>query len=184
MTVFADTDRPPTPGEQGIPMHINLTRILSACVKGAVLALVAAVIGGCGTTEDQTRKPPEEHVETLELTVENTQYEALDLGRAGASLGDMDVYSGNAIRDGNTVGQGGGTCQTVHVEGDEVTMQCSITMELEHGSLTMQSIWRRGASPLDMAVTGGTGEYRNARGIVRFWDIATPHERVRAEIVR
>ncbi|WP_432765770.1 dirigent protein [Nocardia cyriacigeorgica] len=82
------------------------------------------------------------------------------------------------------VGQGGGSCQTLHVDGDHVLMQCVITMELERGSVTMQSTWTRGASPLDMAITGGTGEYRNARGTVRFWDIATPNERVRAEVIR
>ena len=56
-------------------------------------------------------------------------------------------------------------------------------MELGRGSLTLQSLWVDGASPLDMAITGGTGDYRNARGSVRFWDIATPNERVRAEII-
>lgn len=96
----------------------------------------------------------------------------------------MDVYSGNAIKDGHKVGQGGGSCQTIHVDGDKVTMQCLITMELGQGSITMQSIWTRGTSPLDMAISGGTGEYRTARGTVRFWDIATPNERVRAEIIR
>ncbi|WP_373862522.1 hypothetical protein [Nocardia lijiangensis] len=55
----------------------------------------------------------------------------------------MDVYSGNAIRDGRKVGQGGGSCQTLHVDGDRVAMQCLITMELERGSVTMQSIWIR-----------------------------------------
>ena len=95
----------------------------------------------------------------------------------------MDVYSGNAIKDGRKVGRGGGSCQVIHVDGENITMQCLITMQLERGSVTMQSLWVRGASPLDMAVTGGTGTYRNARGTVRFWDIATPSERVRAEII-
>ncbi|MEU7297661.1 hypothetical protein AB0A76_31430 [Streptomyces exfoliatus] len=57
-------------------------------------------------------------------------------------------------------------------------------MEVEQGSLTMHSLWTKGAASLDMAITGGTGVYRNARGIARFWDIATPDERVRLEILR
>jgi hypothetical protein len=64
-----------------------------------------------------------------------------------------------------------------------VVPHCLITTELEHGSLSLQSLWVTGTSPLDMAITGGAGAYRNARGSVRFWDIATPNERVRAEIV-
>jgi ABC-type branched-subunit amino acid transport system ATPase component len=68
-------------------------------------------------------------------------------------------------------------------DGDKITTQCLITMELERGSLTLQSLWVKGTSPLDMAISGGTGVYLNARGTVRFWDIATPNERLRAEIV-
>ena len=56
-------------------------------------------------------------------------------------------------------------------------------MELKRGSLTMQSLWVSGTSSLDMAITGGTGDFRNARGTARYWDIATPKERVRAEIL-
>lgn len=96
----------------------------------------------------------------------------------------MDVYSGTAIKDGHNVGRGGGSCQVIHVKGEELTSQCLITMEVEQGSLTMQSLWTKGAASLDMAITGGTGAYRNARGIARFWDIATPNERVRLEILR
>ncbi|WP_280382613.1 allene oxide cyclase barrel-like domain-containing protein [Nocardia wallacei] len=163
-------------------MHLNEKPTASVLLRLGAVTLIAAVACGCGT--DDTENPAKEQVEVIELQVQNTQYEALDLGPAGLSLGDTDVYSGNAIRDGRKVGQGGGSCQTLHIDGDHVLMQCAITMELERGSVTMQSTWTRGASPLDMAITGGTGEYRNARGTVRFWDIATPNERVRAEVIR
>jgi hypothetical protein len=146
--------------------------------------LITAAVGGCGAARSEADSQAGGQVEVLELEVENNQYAALDLDRAGVSVGDMDVYSGTAIRDGRKVGHGGGSCQVIHVDGDNVSMQCLITMELGHGSVTMQSLWVRGASPLDMAITGGTGAYRNARGTVRFWDIATPNERVRAEIIR
>jgi hypothetical protein len=165
-------------------MQIKVTCAKAGFMRLIAVALIAAAVGGCSAAESETGRPAQEQVEVLELAVENTQYQALDLGPAGVSLGDMEAYSGNAIRDGRKVGQGGGSCQTLHVDGEKVTMQCLITMELERGSVTMQSIWTRGTSPLDMAINGGTGEYHNARGTVRFWDIATPNERVRAEIIR
>ncbi|MDT0317101.1 hypothetical protein [Streptomyces millisiae] len=84
-------------------------------------------------------------------------------------MGDTHVYSGTAIGDGRSVGRGGGSCQVIHVAGED---------------LTMQSLWSGGTSSLDMAITGGTGVYRNARGTARSWDIATPNERLRAEILR
>jgi hypothetical protein len=150
-------------------------------MKVVAAPLVAVAVGGCSADPAETQAG--DQVEVLELEVENDQYAAIDLDRAGMSVGDMDVFSGNAIQDGREVGRGGGSCQVTHIEGENATMQCLLTMELEHGSVTMQSAWTRGANPLDMAVTGGTGAYRNARGSVRFWDIATPSERVRAEII-
>lgn len=158
-------------------------RAEAAFTKFVAVPLIAVVLGGCGAGTGETESRAGDQVEVLELEVENDQYAALDLHDVGVSLGDMDVFFGTAMRDGRKVGRGGGSCQVVHIDGENVTRQCVLTMELEHGSVTMQSLWAGGASPLDMAVTGGTGTYRNARGTVRFWDIATPSERVRAEII-
>lgn len=149
----------------------------------AAVSLVAVAVGGCSVAEGAPETAARDRVEILELGVRNEQYEALDLGKPGLSLGDMDVYSGKAIKDGRVVGHGGGSCQVIHVDGDNVDMQCVITMNVERGSVTMQAQWSRGTSPLDMAITGGTGAYQKARGTVRFWDIGTPNERARAEII-
>jgi hypothetical protein len=152
-----------------------------------VVSLIAAALGGCGAdrseAENQAANPPAAQVEVLEGRAETDQLAAPDLDPAGPSLGDMYVYSGSLTKDGREVGYGGGSCQFTHIDGEKITTQCVITMELERGSLTVQALWVYGTSPLDMAITGGTGAYRNARGSVRFWDIATPNERMRAEIV-
>ncbi|MFC8918787.1 hypothetical protein ACGF5F_11950 [Streptomyces sp. NPDC047821] len=158
---------------------VAISRRFTAASLAAVVAAGwwAGGSAGAGT-------PAKGRVEVLELKVRNEQYTAVDHGPAGPSLGDMDVYSGTAVKDGRDVGRGGGSCQVIHVKGEDVTSQCVITMEVEQGSLTLQSLWTKGAPSLDMAVTGGTGVYRNARGIARFWDIATPDERARLEIQR
>lgn len=143
----------------------------------ATLAVVAAAVAGCGGAEEADR------VEVMEMQVTTDQYTAPDLDPPGPSLGDLYVYSGHAVQDGRRVGQGGGACQVTHVEGEQITTQCVLTIELERGSLTAQALWVTGQSPLDMAITGGTGEYREARGTARFWDIATPQERARFEVV-
>ncbi|MGC7095282.1 allene oxide cyclase barrel-like domain-containing protein [Amycolatopsis lurida] len=158
-------------------MRKSNTRAKATLAKFVAMPFVIVAVGGCAAD------PADDQVEIIELKVENDQYAALDLDRAGVSLGDMDVYSGNAIKDGRKVGRGGGSCQVLHVDGEKITTQCVLTMELEQGSVTLQALWLKGANPLDMAVTGGTGAYRDARGTVRFWDIATPNERVRAEII-
>ncbi|MEU4344024.1 hypothetical protein AB0H00_22640 [Nocardia sp. NPDC023852] len=156
----------------------------TALIAIVVMSLLTTAVSGCGADDGEAQTPASGQAEILEVKVENDQYAAPDLDRAGMSVGDMDVFSGNAIKDGRKVGHGGGSCQVIHVDGEKITAQCLLTMELEHGSVTMQALWVRGSSPLTMAITGGTDAYRDARGTVRFWDIGTPNERVRAEIIR
>ncbi|MEU1786853.1 hypothetical protein ABZ553_13460 [Streptomyces sparsogenes] len=152
--------------------------------RSFAVSLVTALVGVCAVGSADADAPGKSRVEVLELDVQNDQYTNTDLGPAGPSLGDMYVYSGAAMKDGRAVGRGGGSCQVIHVDGEELTTQCLITIELERGSLTMQSLWVSGTSSLDMAITGGTGDFSNARGTARYWDIATSKERMRAEIVR
>ncbi|MEU1666586.1 hypothetical protein ABZ547_23870 [Streptomyces sparsogenes] len=156
----------------------------AALVKSLAVSLVTALVGVCAVGSADADAPGKGRVEVLELEVRNDQYTETDLGPAGPSLGDMYVYSGTAIKDGRAVGHGGGSCQVIHVDGEELTTQCLITIELERGSLTMQSLWVSGTNALDMAITGGTGDFSSARGTARYWDIATAKERVRAEILR
>ncbi|MDT0319998.1 allene oxide cyclase barrel-like domain-containing protein [Streptomyces millisiae] len=153
-------------------------------MRFVAVSLVAAVVGVCAVGSADADSQGRGGVEILELEVQNDQYVVSDLGQSGPSVGDMHVYSGTAIKDGRSVGRGGGSCQVIHVVGEDLTMQCLITIELEGGSLTMQSLWSAGTSSLDMAITGGTGVYGNVGGTARYWDIATPNERLRAEILR
>ena len=148
------------------------------------ISLITALVGVTAVNSADADTPEGRQVEVLELEVQNDQYAFTDLDPKGPSLGDTYVYSGTAIGDGRSVGRGGGSCQVIHIDGEELTTQCLITMELKRGSLTMQSLWGSGTSSLDMAITGGTGDFSSARGIVRYWDIATPKERMRAEILR
>ncbi|OMI40442.1 allene oxide cyclase barrel-like domain-containing protein [Streptomyces sparsogenes] len=153
-------------------------------VKTFAVSLVTALVGVCAVGSADADAPGKGRVDVLELEVQNDQYTNTDLGPTGPSLGDMYVYSGTAIKDGRAAGRGGGSCQVIHADGEELTTQCLITIELERGSLTMQSLWVSGTNALDMAITGGTGDFSNARGTARYWDIATSKERVRAEILR
>ncbi|MGW3963968.1 allene oxide cyclase barrel-like domain-containing protein [Amycolatopsis sp. NPDC005003] len=153
--------------------------------KTIVVAAAGSLLAGGGLSARAAETGPANRPgqpEILELAVENDQYAAPDLPPAGTSVGDLYVYSGWLLKDGHRVGQGGGSCQVVQVDGAKVTAQCVLTGRLEQGSLTMQALWATGESPLDMAITGGTGAYRDAQGTVRVWDIATPNERMRAEI--
>ncbi|MHC3392239.1 allene oxide cyclase barrel-like domain-containing protein [Streptomyces lavendulocolor] len=176
----------PAPTTTAVPRRDRRGTRRRAALPVLAAASLAAVVAVGGSAVGSANAGPARKggVEILELEVRNDQYTAVDLGPEGPSLGDTDVYSGTAVKDGKAVGRGGGTCQVVHVKGAELTSQCQLTMEVAQGSVTLQSLWTKGAGPLDMAVTGGTGVYRDARGTARFRDIGTPDERVRLEIRR
>ncbi|MFD4764499.1 hypothetical protein ACFWOJ_38570 [Streptomyces sp. NPDC058439] len=159
----------------------NNTRVSLA--KFFAISLVTALVGVFAVNSADAEAPERRQVEVLELEVRNDQYADTDLNPKGPSLGDAYVYSGAAMRDGRSVGRGGGSCQVIRIKGEELTTQCLITIELKRGSLTMQSLWVSGTNSLEMAITGGTGDFSNARGTAHYWDIATPKERVRAEIL-
>jgi len=152
--------------------------------KFLTISLATALIGAFAVSSADADTTERRKVEVIELEVQNDQYASNDLDPKGPSLGDTYVYSGLAIKDGRSVGRGGGSCEIVRIDGEEITTQCMITLELERGSLTMQSLAVVGSSSLDMAITGGTGDFSKARGTVRYWDIATSKERARAEILR
>ena len=152
-------------------------------VTGIALAAVSAllaggILAGCGNEADEAA----EQVEIIEISVETDQFTSLDLGQPGPNIGDRYVYSGVLRENGRETGYGGGSCEFIRIDNGKTTMQCVLSADFERGSVTMQALWVEGASPLDMAITGGTGAYRDARGIFKFWDIATPQERARAEI--
>ncbi|MER0242342.1 hypothetical protein AAHZ94_09940 [Streptomyces sp. HSW2009] len=170
------------PKKRRIPLGSGSKRATFA--KCLAVSLAAATAGFCtlGTAGAQT--PEKKQAETVEINFHNEQYADTDLPPAGPSLGDMNSYSGTLFEDGRNVGIGGGTCHAVRLDGAKTTMQCLVTLELDRGSLTMQSLAVKGANSVEMAITGGTGVYDNARGTVRYWDIGSPNEMLRATIVR
>lgn len=96
--------------------------------------------------------------------------EELDLGAPGRSVGDQFVFSGNLVsteKPGDRfVGRFGGFCVITDLERN--AGQCSSTAVLPEGQITVQGE-QAGIpvpSPVINAITGGTEEFRKARGQV------------------
>lgn len=150
--------------------------------KGAVMASVM-VIGGtmaAWTTYAQADGDSGES-RVLNLNLRNDQYEFVDIGAAGVSAGDQYIFSDTL--SGDAAGEDGGSCEIVGVEGGKITTNCVLSLRLPRGALTAQSLWVHGTSTLTMAITGGTGAYRNARGELVATDIGTPREAYRLRIL-
>ncbi|QMV21211.1 hypothetical protein GQS52_04860 [Streptomyces sp. SCUT-3] len=99
--------------------------------------------------------------------------EEVDLGRPGRSVGDQFVFSGDlrpvgarGKQDGHASGRVGGHC--VITDTALNAGQCSTTAVLREGQITVQGEQTGIPTPAPVvnAVTGGTGEFRNATGQV------------------
>ncbi|WP_327425787.1 allene oxide cyclase barrel-like domain-containing protein [Streptomyces sp. NBC_01236] len=84
--------------------------------------------------------------------------------------GDQAVCTDDLARDGVNVGHDGRVCTLLRIEPDgSGEEQCEITLSLPKGQITVQGLDEfpaGGTFEYDQAITGGTGEYRAARGYI------------------
>jgi len=108
------------------------------------------------------------------LTVSN-QFEEIDVGKKGFSIGDYVAFNDTVFFGKKRVGTLDGTCTTTRLSGDEGAQQCVVTLTLPGGQLTAQGVLEfegEDVEGLTVAITGGTGRYSDAGGeaFVRFLD--------------
>jgi len=87
----------------------------------------------------------------------------IDLGDEGDSVGDSLVFS-NEVYDSNdasVVGSDQGSC--IRTKKGKA-WECTFTVSLEYGSLTVQGPFYDDGSDSSLAITGGTGNYSGATG--------------------
>ncbi|MGV9243095.1 dirigent protein [Streptomyces sp. NPDC003710] len=142
------------------------------------VALGTAVALACAspaTAAGSGRGLQDGHEEVFRLLARSTQTTSIDLGPAGASQGDEVVISGELLRQGVSVGTYGEVC-TVTRTGpvDYFDLECVASFTLAQGQVTVQGrfpVTPTGPGEIDLAITGGTGAYRTARGYVHSVDI-------------
>jgi hypothetical protein len=142
-------------------MHSSpkITAVLAAAVAASCAAAVAPSWSHSDTASSRT----------LTLVGNSTGEAFLDHGSAGPTVGDEFVTSQRLVRRGRPVGRAGGTCQIVAaVPGvDRFTFHCTVILRLRAGQIMLAGLatfGEQGPQPMTMAITGGTGSYRQARG--------------------
>jgi allene oxide cyclase len=98
--------------------------------------------------------------------IELTKVDSVDVGPAGDSLGDMQVFTftvrGRA--GGRRTGSGHGYCVRVEVG---VARDCQASWSLPGGRIMLQWEAHDGQRVTRAAIVGGTGRYRHQTGEVR-----------------
>jgi hypothetical protein len=104
-------------------------------------------------------------VEVIHAVRITEQQSTIDLGAAGSSLGDQQVFSARFEVNGERIGFDGGVCTLVRTP---AVYQCVATNSLPNGELTAQGLvdFEKAPGPFLFAITGGTQRYRTAQGQV------------------
>ena len=134
---------------------------------GILVALAAMVIFGLSTgvfAQEATPTSPEVLPGGIVLrVVERAENNTIvDLGESGDSIGDLLVWN-NPIYDPSNqtkLGDDQGSCVRTVVG---QAWECTWTLILPEGQLTVQGPFYDTADSI-LAITGGTGNYRDARG--------------------
>jgi allene oxide cyclase len=134
-----------------------MTRRLSFIV--AMIGALSIAIGAVGVSASTTAG------KTVTVVERATTDTVIDLGAPGDSLGDLLVF-GNDIYDAanaNQVGRDQGSCARTN---PGMSWECSWTTILAGGSITVAGPFYDDLRDTQFAITGGTGKYRNARGVM------------------
>ena len=128
------------------------------------LAKTLVVTGALGTAAMTVPHAAGDQPTTLRFTAHTTNERFVDRGRSGSSVGDVRITGGRLVgQDGRRLGSFGTTCTVITV-GRAATSQCDGYDELPAGQVTFAGEIVPGKRVQVAAITGGTGDYLDARG--------------------
>jgi hypothetical protein len=155
----------------------------------AVLILTLLATGAAASSAASTAtNRDDDDVEVIRLTAKTVQEAAIDLGEEGDSIGDQFVFSEDLYRGGKKVGIDGVVCTIVRLEPMiSATSQCVATAELPKGQITAQGLLTDTGDTGEpeavvLAITGGTGKYKEAQGEVRSVQLSATESRITFKI--
>jgi len=130
---------------------------MKACYSVSFAMLLAlAFLAGCGDDSDTTTIKLIEHAETD--TVRH-------IGPASEedSVGDVLAFANPVYDSANEekVGSDNGQCVRTAVG---KAWECIWTVKLDEGQITVEGPFYDGGKPSELAITGGTGEFKDASG--------------------
>jgi hypothetical protein len=164
-----------------IAMHAKLI-VTAATVVAAGLAALSGGPAAAGRGGGST----------LNLTTRTDQFAFVDQGGPGPTVGDQLVFSDTVYRNGTEFGTSTSTCVMAKVTATTATCTQVVLFALPDGQLTLEGIAVGPNHPpkpgeeaaFTLAVTGGTGAYRTARGEADGVDLSGGEERYTIRISR
>ncbi len=144
-----------------------------------VLSTAAVVAVGAGSVAAATDLAPMvTGAQTVVLLAAVDRQQQVDTAPAGFSLADQLVFAGTLTAPGGADRGRFGIACTVTDTLAEGTYQCQLTLALPAGLVTAQGLLSPVGPRSTLAVTGGTGRYRNVRGQGLAVDTSPGHARL------
>ncbi len=124
----------------------------------------AVLAAGSVALQDSAAAPPAASPQTIELAVGRSAKDTfVDNGKKGESVGDSFISAAVKLRDTATRAPAG----RLDILGTIASRRAdfvAITAHLHHGTIQVNGVMRHTTTPHVLPVTGGTGNYANARG--------------------
>jgi hypothetical protein len=138
-------------------------------LTGATAALVLALAGVvAASAASQAAEPSTHKAKTLTFQVVFSPFSPVAANNqrdpnSPFALGDELVFHDQLYANGKRVGDDLGSCVIASLA-PQLLANCSLVIRLPDGNLTGQFVAIQGPEPREIALTGGTGSYRNAGG--------------------
>ena len=138
-----------------------------ASAAAALVLGVAGVVSFAAASQAAGPSPAESH--TLVFKVVFSPFEPVQANNvrnphSRFALGDEIVAHDHLFSHGRHAGDDALSCVIVAVQPDITLANCAGVFRLRRGTIAFQTTAIPGPKPKDLAVTGGTGIYRNAGG--------------------
>jgi hypothetical protein len=160
--------------------------------KAIVGAAIAAALTAAGATAAvaSSATPASSHrSQTIHLVARQTQARLLVLAAPGhGPVGNQILTTDDIYRQAGKVGHDATVCQVMADLGQAgARFQCVATVSLPEGQLTVQglaTLTETGNQPFTLAITGGTGAYRTARGQAQVTPVSETEQRYTLTVIR
>ena len=138
---------------------------MSRTTIAAALAVTALAFAGTASAHNDHG-----HTKTIALTQADTTLQPtfVDTGKPGPSAGDLAVIHDGVLLNGAAAGSYNQVCTLAALGSSPFTseFECVGSITLKDGTITMAGPFVPAKPEQSAAITGGTGQYRTARGEV------------------